>query len=149
MKKVLAFGTFDILHPGHTYMLKAAKKLGDHLTVIVARDATVYKIKGEKALFNEKTRLKNLARLNIADKVRLGCLGNKYKVITDEKPNVIALGYDQKIFVDDLKNVVDHRHSEATPHGGGKKIQIVRLKSYKPEIYKSSKLRTKKVFNQK
>lgn len=131
MKKVLAFGTFDILHPGHSHILNEAKKLGDHLTVIVARDATVCSIKGKKALFNEKTRLKNLTKLNIADKVRLGCLRNKYKVITDEKPDVIALGYDQKNFVDDLKNIID------------KNVQIVRLKAYKPGIYKSSKLRAK------
>ncbi len=131
MKKVLAFGTFDILHPGHIFMLKEAKKHGDHLTVIVARDATVCKVKGRKTLLNEKTRLKNLSKLNIADKVRLGCLGNKYKVIADEKPNIIALGYDQKFFVDDLERTVD------------KNVKIIRLKSYKPGIYKSSKFRAK------
>ena len=131
MKKVLAFGTFDTLHPGHTHVLKAAKKLGNHLTVIIARDATVHKVKGKKAVFNEKTRLKNLKQLNIADKVRLGSLGNKYQVILDEKPDIIALGYDQKFFVDDIKNVVD------------KDVRIVRLKSHKPKIYKSSKLRVK------
>jgi FAD synthetase len=131
MIKVMAFGTFDILHPGHTHVLKAAKKLGDHLTVIIARDATVRKLKGRKAVFNEKTRLKNLKQLNIADKARLGNLGNKYQVIIDEKPDVIALGYDQKFFVDDLKNFVD------------KKVKIVRLKSHKPKIYKSSKIRSK------
>lgn len=130
-KKVLAFGTFDILHHGHERMLKAAKKLGGHLTVIIARDATVCSVKGKKALFTEKTRLKNLKQLNIADKVRLGCLGNKYKVIVDEKPDIIALGYDQKFFVDDLKKVV------------GKNVQIIRLKSHKPNIYKSSKIRNR------
>ena len=41
-KKVLAFGTFDILHNGHSFALKTAKKLGDHLTVILARDATIF-----------------------------------------------------------------------------------------------------------
>lgn len=132
-KKVLAFGTFDILHPGHTHVLKEAKKLGDHLTVIIARDATVLKVKGKKAVFSENARLKNLKQLNIADKVRLGNLGNKYQVIIDEKPDVIALGYDQKFFVDDLKKVVD------------KKVRIARLKAYKPEIYKSSKIRSRLV----
>ena len=129
MQKILAFGTFDILHPGHTYILKAAKKLGGHLTVIIARDATVLKIKGKKSVFNENTRLKNVKGLKIADKVRLGSLGNKYKVISDEKPDIIALGYDQKFFVDDLKKVI------------GKNVRIVRLNAYKPKIYKSSKLR--------
>lgn len=131
MKKVLAFGTFDILHPGHTHMLKAAKKLGEHLTVIIARDATVQKVKGKKAIFDEKTRLKNLAELNIADKVRLGSLGDKYQVITDEKPDIIALGYDQNFFVDNLNKIID------------KNVKIVRLKSYKPRIYKSSKINQK------
>jgi len=131
MKKVLAFGTFDILHPGHKHALKEAKKYGNHLTVIVARDATVCHVKGQKAVFKEKTRLKNLKELNIVDKVRLGCLGNKYKVIDDENPDIIALGYDQIFFVDKLKDVVK------------KHVKIVRLKAYKPEIYKSSKLRAK------
>lgn len=127
----MAFGTFDILHPGHTYVLSAAKKLGDQLTVIIARDATVLKVKGKKPLFNEKVRLKNLKALKIADKVLFGKLGNKYQVILDEKPDIIALGYDQKFFVDDLKKVVD------------KKVKIIRLKSHKPRIYKSSKIRSK------
>lgn len=130
MKKVLAFGTFDILHPGHSYILKTAKKLGDHLTIILARDATILKVKGKKPVFNEKTRLKNLKQLNIADKVRLGNLRDKLRVVIDEKPDIIALGYDQKFFVDDLKKVVD------------KNVKIIRLKSHKPSVYKSSKLRS-------
>ncbi|HSR88968.1 MAG TPA: adenylyltransferase/cytidyltransferase family protein [Candidatus Udaeobacter sp.] len=129
MKKVMAFGTFDILHPGHSHALEAAKKLGDHLTVIVARDATVEKVKGKRALFDEDTRLKNLKKLKIADKVRLGNLGNKYQVVIDEEPDIIALGYDQNFFVDDLEKNIN------------KKTKIVRLESYKPDIYKSSKLR--------
>ena len=143
MKKVLAFGTFDILHPGHTHVLQEAKKLGGHLTVIIARDATVLKVKGKKPVFAEKTRLKNLQKLNIANKVRLGNTGDKYQVIRDEKPDIIALGYDQNFFVNDLQKVIDQRLSESTPRGGGKNVRIVRLKSHKPEIYKSSKIRSK------
>ena len=112
-------------------MLKQAKKYGDHLTVVVGRDATVCSIKGREPVFNENTRVKNFKKLKIADKVRLGCLKDKYKVIADENPDVIILGYDQKFFVDNLKNVVK------------KHVKIVRLKPYKPEIYKSSKIRKK------
>lgn len=126
MKKVLAFGTFDILHPGHEHALKEAKTYGDHLTVIVSRDATVCHVKGHEAFFKEKTRLKNLKNLKIADEVHLGCLGNKYKVVDKADPDVIALGYDQKFFVDELQDAVK------------KHVKIVRLKSYKPHIYKSS-----------
>lgn len=38
MKKVLTYGTFDLLHPGHIYLLKEAKKLGDELIVGVSTD---------------------------------------------------------------------------------------------------------------
>lgn len=129
MKKVLAFGTFDLLHPGHKHALEEAKKYGDHLTVIVARDATVCHLKGQQAVFGEKTRLKNLKKLKIANKVRLGCLDNKYQVVDEENPDIIALGYDQKFFVDKLKEVVK------------KHVKIVRLKPYKQNIYKSSNIR--------
>ena len=44
-KKVMVFGTFDIFHKGHENFLKQAKKLGDCLTVVVARDETVLKFK--------------------------------------------------------------------------------------------------------
>lgn len=132
MRKVLAFGTFDILHPGHEHMLREARGYGDHLTVIIARDATVEKVKQEKPLFDENTRLKNLENLHIADKVRLGNLGDKHQVLSEENPDVIALGYDQKFFIEHLEAVA-----------GEKNIQIVRLTPYKPDIYKSSKIKEK------
>ena len=44
-KTVLTFGTFDIFHPGHLHYLKEAKKHGNCLIVIIARDTTVQRIK--------------------------------------------------------------------------------------------------------
>ncbi|MEI6711388.1 MAG: adenylyltransferase/cytidyltransferase family protein [bacterium] len=41
----MTFGTFDRFHPGHEYYLREAKKLGDTLITIVARDNTVERIK--------------------------------------------------------------------------------------------------------
>lgn len=38
MKKVITYGTFDLLHPGHINILKRAKELGDHLTVGLSTD---------------------------------------------------------------------------------------------------------------
>ena len=43
----MAFGTFDLLHPGHEHFLKQAKRYGD-LIVVIARDNTVLKVKGKK-----------------------------------------------------------------------------------------------------
>ena len=128
MKKVMVFGTFDILHPGHLHMLKEAKEHGDFLVVIIARDQTVSTLKGKKPQHDEAARVKNLEALNIADEVRLGSLGDKYKVIREEKPDIIALGYDQKFFTEQLTTVV------------GKETPVIRLAAYMPEIYKSSKL---------
>lgn len=130
MKKVLVFGTFDIVHAGHIHMLTEAKNLGDYLVVVVSRDDITAQVKGERPLFTEETRLEDIKKLNIADKVRLGNLGkNRYQVIEEEDPQIIALGYDQVAFVDKLKENIK-------PH-----VQIVRLEAYKPETYKSSKIK--------
>lgn len=130
MKKVLVFGTFDIVHPGHIHMLTEAKNLGDYLIVIVSRDQITTEVKGERPIFSEETRLEDIKKLNIADKVRLGNLGkNRYQVIEEEDPEIIALGYDQVAFVDKLKENIK-------PH-----VQIVRLEAFQPETYKSSKIK--------
>lgn len=44
-KKVMAFGTFDLFHPGHQYYLSEASKSGDELIVVIARDLRVEHIK--------------------------------------------------------------------------------------------------------
>ncbi len=128
MKKVLAFGTFDHLHPGHEYFLTEAKKLGDHLTVIVGRDTTVKQIKGKLPRQTENERLTAIQDLSFVDKARLGNQGDKFQVITEEAPDIIALGYDQTAFVDELTI----RFKQTIP--------IVRLESFFPEKYKSSKM---------
>ena len=48
MKKVMVFGTFDIIHPGHIHLLKEAKEYGDFLIAVIGRDATVCKGAGSK-----------------------------------------------------------------------------------------------------
>lgn len=125
--KVMAFGTFDRLHPGHLNFFGQAKKCGDYLVIVVARDINVKKIKGRFPKKNEKQRLAAIKKAGVGDKVLLGQIKNPYAVIKKEKPAVIALGYDQKSFSQGL---------------GAKfpEIKIVRLKSFKPNIYKSSKI---------
>ncbi len=123
MKKVMVFGTFDILHKGHLNFFSQARKYGDYLIVIVARDKTVKEVKGRKTRNNEKKRL--MAVRKYADKAVLGYIRDKYKVIKKLKPDVICLGYDQKNFVKKL---------------GEFKIPVKKLKSYKKHKYKSSKI---------
>lgn len=128
MKKVMIFGTFDMIHPGHINMIKQAKKYGDYLIVVIARDSTVEKVKGRLPRNSEQIRLQAMIDSNLADKVILGNEGDKFKVIQNEQPDVIALGYDQKIIVEDLEKKV------------GENVQIVRLEPFQPEIYKTSLL---------
>ncbi len=128
MKKVMVFGTFDILHPGHVHMIKEAKQYGDYLVVVVSRDSTVQETKKRAPVRTEAERLKQVEDLKIADKVRLGYEDDKYRVIQEENPDVVALGYDQLFFVDRLEDVLDDH------------VQIVRITPFQPEKYKSSLL---------
>lgn len=132
MKTVMVFGTFDIFHPGHVSYLKQAGKLGDKLVVVVARDKTVSDVKGRMPQSNEEVRLKNVSESFLADEVVLGSLKDKYEAIRKYRPDVIALGYDQKTDLGELSKKLEEF---------GIDPEIVRMKPYKPEIYKSSKLR--------
>ena len=102
MDKILIAGTFDILHPGHLNLLGQAKELGDFLIVVMARDENVLKTKGQKPFLNEDQRLDNLEKLGLVDKIVLGDLIDPYKVVKEEQPAVVALGYDQQTFVNGL-----------------------------------------------
>ncbi len=122
----MCFGVFDNLHLGHLSYLKQAKKHGDELIIVIARDKNVLKVKGKSPKQNEKVRQKAVQELNLAQKVILGQLQDKFKVVDKYRPDIICLGYDQMIDNDKLKKVFNSK--------------IVRLKSYKPNIYKSSKM---------
>ena len=108
MDKILLAGTFDILHPGHLNLLRQAKELGDFLIVVIARDENVLKAKGRKPYFDEDQRRLNLEKLNLADKVVLGDTQDKFKVLREEKPRRIALGYDQQSVIDPLQQLITH-----------------------------------------
>lgn len=130
--KVIVFGTFDMIHPGHRNFLRQARKYGEYLIVVVARDKTVQKVK-KKTADSERKRLKNMKDSRLADKVILGSLIDKYAAIKKYRPDTICLGYDQKYFIGGLKKELERANL--------KKTKIIRLKPYKPEIYKTSKLR--------
>jgi len=134
MKKVMVFGTFDIVHLGHLNLFKQAKKLGDYLVVVVGRDITSKKIKKSTLVHNEKERLEFLKNIKLVDQAVLGNKIDYYKIIKTEKPDVIALGYDQQNFIDKLEEKIKEF---------GLNTKVVRLKSYKPEKHKSGEIRKK------
>jgi len=130
--RVLAFGTFDGIHPGHLDFIRQAKLHG-HLTIVVARDETVKQVKHKSAVHNEQERLAALKAVPGVDDAVLGNTGDKYKVVLEHKPDVICLGYDQVAFTDKLEQFLKERGIEA---------KIVRLKPFRPEKFKSSLLTT-------
>ena len=68
MKRVLTYGTFDLLHYGHINLLRRAKALGDYLIVALSTD-DFNALKGKKAYHNYETRKKMLEAIRYVDLV--------------------------------------------------------------------------------
>ena len=68
MKRILTYGTYDLLHYGHIRMLKRARELGDYLIVAVSTDE-FNKIKGKKAYHSYETRKEMLEAVRYVDLV--------------------------------------------------------------------------------
>jgi len=94
MIKVLCGGRFNFLHSGHEYFLKKAKEQGDYLIVVIAHDAHNLKKEERKQMEQRKKQIENLG---IADNVLIGDPEDFFKVVVKEKPQVVALGWDQKL----------------------------------------------------
>ncbi len=92
-KRVVATGTFDIIHPGHITFLREAKKLGDELIVIVAREKNVRH--KPKPVVPEEQRRKVVEAIRYVDRAILGDEEDMFKPIRELKPDVIVLGHDQ------------------------------------------------------
>jgi len=131
-KIVLVFGTFDVLHPGHLNFFEQALSLGDELFVVIARDETVLQVKGSAPNQNEQTRKALVEQSELVKKAYLGNVDDKYSIIEDIQPDIIALGYDQKVFVDSLESELKIRSLTCS---------IKRLEPFHPELYKSSLLK--------
>lgn len=112
MTRVLATGTFDLLHPGHVYFLSQARALGDELFVIVARDSNV--THKPKPIVPEEQRLEMVATLKMVDNARLGSEKDMFKPLEEIKPDIIALGYDQRFDIEFLEKELNKRGLSAS-----------------------------------
>lgn len=134
MKTVLAFGTFDILHPGHISYLKQAKSLGDRLVVIVATDGNVMKIKGKSPTQGQGDRLAIIRELRFVDDAFVGFEDDMIKSVEKINPDIVALGYDQMPSEQELDGKLRAR---------GINAKIVRLKASNELEHKSAKIKEK------
>lgn len=135
MKTVMIFGTFDLLHPGHHFVIKNAMNHGDRLVVIIARDQNVERIKKKTPKWTEQRRADAIRQAYAEDPVHvvLGDLEDFYVPVIAHKPDVLAFGYDQRV---DEQKVLKRLAEE------GIRPQTLRLDSYYPEKYKSSLINT-------
>jgi|SRR5659263_200291 len=101
MVRVLATGTFDLLHPGHLLYLSEARSLGDELYVIVARDSMI-KHK-QKPIVPEDQRLAMVQSLRVVDKAMLGSKIDIFEPLREIRPDIIVLGANQFFKEKDLE----------------------------------------------
>jgi len=128
-KIVMVGGVFNILHPGHIKFLEEAKKFGDKLIVIVARDTN---IEPRRRIIPEDQRLAVISALKVVDKAVLGDEKDMFKIVEKIKPNVIVLGYDQKFDVKELKKELKRRCLQT---------EVIRIeKKFEGELYDTSKI---------
>ncbi|MDD1743968.1 MAG: FAD synthase [Methanomassiliicoccales archaeon] len=130
MKRVMATGVFDILHPGHLHFLLEAKSLGDELVVVVATDATVRKHKHEP-ITPEKMRVELVGALKPVDRALLGHEGDMFDIVFQVKPDIIALGYDQPFDEKDLEKRLAER---------GLNVNVVRLHKFEDDLNGTRKI---------
>lgn len=141
MKKVMASGTFDILHPGHGIYLEEAKKLGGddaELYVVIARDSTVKKNK-RTPIVGEEQRRDLIQMLKPVDEALLGNEnGDIFKIVEEIDPDIIAIGPDQCHDEEKLQKEIDKR---------GLKARVERVNVYHDTQFDSSCKIIKKIKN--
>ena len=126
-KRVMVAGVFDIIHPGHIFLISKAAELGD-VVVVVARDSTVERLKGRKPVIPEEQRLEVVKSLKGVKEAILGNEGeDMLKIVEELKPDIILLGPNQNFDEERLKRDLENR---------GLKVEVVRLK----ELYEAHKL---------
>lgn len=124
---VMIFGTFDVFHLGHRFFIEEARKRGKDLIIVVARDATVKRLKA--VLRNpERVRQKILKDAFPKETVVLGDEKDPMTAVRKNRPSLVCLGYDQVGF----SKILREQFSE---------IKIERLRAFHPEKYKSSMIR--------
>ncbi len=126
IKVVFVGGVFDLLHPGHIHTLKSAKSFGDVLVVVVATTSTALRLKKNRNIYHdEKQRQELVGSLSFVDLSIIGKEGTLYDTVSFVKPDIIALGYDQKHDEKEIqKNCLER----------GMKLDVIRLSSPIPKI---------------
>lgn len=104
MKKVITYGTYDLLHVGHINLLRRARELGDYLVVVLSSDE-FNELKGKKAYHPYEDRKKILEAIRYVDEVLPEYTWEqKIKDVQDNQIDVFCMGDDWKGKFDFLKD---------------------------------------------
>ena len=115
MKKVLTYGTFDLLHRGHINLLKRASELGDYLVVAVSSDE-FNAIKDKKSINSFEDRKYILESLRYVDEViREDNWEQKIPDVKEHEIDVFVIGDDWAGKFDELKEFCDVVYLSRTP----------------------------------
>ena len=124
MKKIITYGTFDLLHYGHINLLKRAKELGDYLVVGLSTDEFNEKEKNKKTYFSYEKRKKLLEAVRYVDLVIPEENWNqKREDIKEFKIDTFVIGDDWKGKFDNLKDICEVVYLPRTPEISTTKIK--------------------------
>lgn len=116
MKKVITYGTFDLLHYGHINLLKRAKALGDYLIVCLSTDDFNKNEKKKKCYFTFEQRKQLLESIRYVDLViPETSWDQKVKDVKEFKADIFVMGDDWEGKFDFLKDYCDVVYLPRTP----------------------------------
>ena len=123
MKKVITYGTFDLLHYGHINLLKRAKELGNYLIVALSTDE-FNEIKGKKCYFSYEERKKLIESIRYVDLViPEKSWEQKISDVKEFKIDIFVIGDDWKGKFDYLKEYCEVVYLPRTPEISTTKIK--------------------------
>jgi len=141
-KRVLAAGKFDILHLGHLAYLKQARELAGEdgeLIVVIALDKTIERERGAPPVFPQEQRRRLVEALAIVDQAIIGLdTEDHMEIVIQIKPDVIALGYDQRTNLEYLQQRITEL---------GLRTNIIRLEKIVADGLNSSTLIRKRIID--
>ena len=124
MKKVITYGTYDLLHYGHINLLRRAKELGDYLIVALSTDEFNWNSKQKKCYFSYEIRKKLLESIRYVDLViPENCWEQKIENVKEFKVDTFVMGDDWEGKFDFLKEYCEVVYLPRTPEISTTKIK--------------------------
>ena len=115
-RRVVTFGTFDVLHVGHVSLLERARALGDRLIVGVSSDALNRAKKGRSPVYPEADRLKLIGSLRCVDEVFVEeSLALKGDYLRRHRAAVLVMGDDWQGRFDEFRSICEVSYLPRTP----------------------------------